>query len=276
MPLIAIIGAGPLGGALAQKLAIRSRVDAIRLIDPNGSVARGKALDIQQSGPVEGFSARVEGVDSLHAAAGADVVVLADPAVGEGEHSGEPALALVRRLIDAGVTSPIVFAGATQRDVMTRTVTELRVSPLRVLGSAPLALEAALRAMAGVIADASPVEVSLAVVGVPPRHAVIAWEEGTLAGQPISRSIAPHDIASLTARVPQLWPPGPYALGSAAARIVEALCAGSRKRFTCFVDSGRGRIVAMPVELRIGGVKRLVEPSLTRLERTALENALEV
>jgi malate/lactate dehydrogenase len=54
------------------------------------------------------------------------------------------------------------------------------------------------------------------------------------------------------------------------------LCIGSRRRFSCFVESGRGRIVAMPVELQAGGVRRIIQPELTRLERTALENAFEV
>lgn len=276
MSLIAIIGAGPIGGALAHKLAGRSRVRRIRLIDTNGAIAQGKALDILQSGPVESFSASVTGADSLHAAAGADVVVLADSAAGDGEYSGEAALALVRRLQAAGVTAPLVFAGASQREVLKRTVTELHVPAARAIGAAPLALESALRALCAVIADSSGPDVSLSVVGVPPNHAVIAWEEATVSGQPLTSVIAAHDIAALSARVPSLWPPGPYALGSAAARVVEALCNGSRRRFSCFVDRGRGKIVAMPVELGPGGVQRIIEPALTRLERTALENALEV
>ena len=48
---------------------------------------------------------------------------------------------------------------------------------------------------------------------------------------------------------PGLWPPGPYALASAAARVAEALCSGSRRQYSCFVDVGRGRIAAMPVVL---------------------------
>ena len=51
MPMIAVIGAGPLGGALAHVLARRNRVGDVRLIDPDGKVAEGKALDILQSAP---------------------------------------------------------------------------------------------------------------------------------------------------------------------------------------------------------------------------------
>jgi malate dehydrogenase len=276
MPLIAIIGAGPIGSALAHTLAGRSRVREIRMIDPAGDVARGKALDILQSGPIENVGTRITGAESLHAAAGADVVAIADAATGSAEHAGEAGLALVRRLRDAGIAAPLVFAGAAQRELMMRALSELHLPSARVLGAAPLALESAVRAICGVVADTSPVEVSLSVAGVPPTHAVVAWEAAAVAGHPLTSVLGPHEIASIAARIPGLWPPGPYALGSAGARIAEALCVGSRRRYSCFVDAGRGRIVALPVELERGGVKRIIQPSLTRLEQTALENALEL
>ena len=79
MSTIAIIGAGPLGGALAHTLAGRSRVGEVRLIDPEGRIAEGKALDILQSSPVEQFSTRVTAATSYAAAAGADVDRLCRP-----------------------------------------------------------------------------------------------------------------------------------------------------------------------------------------------------
>jgi len=275
MPFIAIIGAGPVGSALAHKLAGRSRVREVRLIDPEGNIARGKALDITQSGPVENSSTAVTAAESLHAAAGAEVVAIAD-AVSGAEHAAETGLALVRQLRDAGIRSPFVFTGATQRDLMAKALGELHLPPTQLLGSAPYALESALRAICGVIADRSPVEISLAVAGVPPKHVVVAWEEAAISGQPLTSVLAAHEIAAIAARIPGLWPPGPYALGSAAARVVEALCEGSRRRYSCFVDAGRGRIAAMPVELGRGGVKNVLQPALTRLEQTALETALEL
>jgi malate dehydrogenase len=276
MPSIAILGAGPIAGATAHKLAGRSRVGEIRLIDSSGTIAKGKALDILQSAPVDNFSALVSGTDSIHAAAGADVIVIADSAAGEEEYVGDAALGILRRLQSAGVTSPLVFAGASQREAMKRSIDELHIPPSRVLGAAPLALESAVRALCGVAADRSPVEISLSLAGVPPKHAAIAWEEATISGQPLTAVLTAHEIAALSGRLPGLWPPGPFALGSAVARVVEALCNGSRRRYSCFVDTGRARIVAMPVELGRGGILRIIQPSLTRLERTLLDNAFEV
>lgn len=273
MSIIAIIGAGPLGGALAHKLASRARIGEVRLIDPDEAVARGKALDIQQSGPVEGFSTRLTAYGSIHAAAGADAIVFAD-AVSGAEHAGEAGLALVRHLTAAGADAPSVFAGATQRELMSRVAGELHIPSSRVIGSSPVALAASLRALCAVVLDTSAVEISLNVVGVPPRDVVVAWQEGSVSGQPLPAVMGAHEIAALQARVASLWPPGPYALASAAARVAEALCLGSRRQFSCFVDVGRARIAAMPVELRRGGIRRIIEPSLTTQERIALENAM--
>jgi malate dehydrogenase len=274
MGFTAIVGGGALGGATAHALAARDRVQQVRLIDPAGSVARGKALDLQQSAPIDGFCVQLTSADALEAAVGADVIVIADAANG-GEHAGEAALGLVRQLVRAGATSPIVFAGAGQRDVMTKAISELYVPRPRVIGSAPLALESALRALAGLALDASGVEVSLRVVGTPPRDAVVAWEEATAFGQPLSSQLPAHTIGALAARIPSLWPPGPYALGTAAAHVVEAIVTGSRRRLSCFVATGHGATVcSMPVQVGRQGVERIYEPVLTRQERTRLENAL--
>lgn len=272
MSVIAIVGAGPIGGTLAHKLAQRGRVAEVRLIDASGDVARGKALDILQSAPIDGFSARVTASESIHAAAGAAAIAIADQASGV-EHAGEPALALVRQIAAFEAKAPIVCAGASQRELIAKATDELRLPVSRVIGSAPSALESALRALAGVMLDATGVEVTLRVVGVPPRGAVVTWEEATAHGQPISMELPPHQIASLSERIPGLWPPGPYALGSAAARIVEAIAAGSRRRYSCFVSVRPGVVTALPVALGPSGVTRIIEPALTRLERTRLENA---
>jgi malate dehydrogenase len=274
MSFIAIIGAGPIGGAIAHALARRDRAREVRLIDADERIARGKALDITQSGPVEGFSARVTAAGPLAAAAGADAIVVADAANGSGEHGGEAGLALLRQLAAIESTAPIVCAGATQRELIARAGTELHMAPSRVIGSAPLALESALRALTGLALDASGVEVSLRVVGVPPRSAVVAWEEASAFAAPLSSLLPPHEIAALSARIPGLWPPGPYALAAAASRIAEALANGSRRRFSCFVNTGRGTVAAMPVELSPDGIVRILEPSLTRQERTKLDNAI--
>jgi malate dehydrogenase len=278
MSTVAIVGAGPLGGALARALAGRARVDEVRLIDSEGRIAEGKALDILQSSPIEPFNTRVTAATSYMAAAGAGVIVLADLVSG-GEIAGETGLALLRQLARVDTTAPFLFAGGLQRELMTRAISELQLAPGRLLGSAPLALESAVRAVTAALMDTSPADLSIGVAGVPPRDAVIGWDSATAFNRPIAEVLAPHHLSALTSRLPALWPPQPYTLASAAARIAEALVEGSRRRYTCFAaidvsGAGRDMIAAVPVEIVKGGVGKALEPALSRHERTAFENGL--
>lgn len=275
MSFVAIIGSGALGGAVAHALALRDRIREIRLIDAEERIAQGKALDIRQSSPIDQFSTVTIGSGAIAAAAGAAAIVLADPASGAGEFSGEAGLTLLGQLARIESSTPIVCAGASQRELIVRGVSELHIAETRLIGSAPVALESALRALAALQIDSSAVPIAVAVVGVPPDNVVVGWEEASLGGQPLTSHIPPHVIAGLNARLRGLWPPGTFSLGAAAAAIVEAIALGSRRRFSCFVHIGNGRVAAMPVELGEDGVRRVIEPVLTRQERTRLENAVE-
>ena len=274
MSFVAIVGAGSLGGTLAHRLALGDRVREIRLVDTEERIAQGKALDIRQASPVDGFATLVTAAGSMAAVAGATVIVVADPASGAGEYAGEEGLALLRRLNAVDSVAPIVCAGGSQREVIARAVAELHVAPSRIVGSAPLALESALRALSGVSLDSSGVPITLSLLGVPPRNAVVAWEEASVSGQPLAANLPAHVISALNSRIPSLWPPGVYSLASAASRVVEAMIVGSRQRQSCFVAVDRAGVASMPVELGPDGVRRVIEPILTRQERTRLDNAL--
>src|SRR5690242_4268276 len=72
---IALIGAGNIGGTLAHLAGLKELGDVV-LFDVFGGVAAGKALDIMQSGPVEGFDAHMTGGSNYSAIEGADVVIV--------------------------------------------------------------------------------------------------------------------------------------------------------------------------------------------------------
>jgi malate dehydrogenase len=72
---IALIGAGNIGGTLAHLLGLKELGD-VALFDVFGGVAAGKALDIMQSGPVDGFDSAMAGGSDYAAIAGSDVVIV--------------------------------------------------------------------------------------------------------------------------------------------------------------------------------------------------------
>ena len=74
-PKIALIGAGQIGGTLAHLAAIKELGDVV-LFDIAEGTPQGKALDIAQSGPSEGFDAVMKGANSYEDIAGADVCIV--------------------------------------------------------------------------------------------------------------------------------------------------------------------------------------------------------
>ena len=72
---IALIGAGMIGGTLAH-LAAKKEMGDIVLFDIAEGMPQGKALDISQCGPVEGFDARISGTNDYADIAGADVIIV--------------------------------------------------------------------------------------------------------------------------------------------------------------------------------------------------------
>ena len=291
--IVAVVGADALGGSIAHKLAGRGRCAAVRLIDPAGGIAAGKALDIQQAGAVEGFHTRVTAHDDLDAACGADVVVLAGPADGAAaarrgpacrEQAGgedDAALAALRRLRSLARRAVCVCAGVGHRSLVGRAVTELGMPRQQVLGTAPAALQSALRAIVALELRCAAADVSVGVLGAPPEHLVVPWSAATARGCPLSHLLAPPRLARLRDRARLVWPPGPYALASVTARVCEAVAAGAGPRaVSCFtvLDGELGvrrTVAAVPVELGPTGVTRILEPALTARERVQLETALQ-
>ncbi|HEY8591691.1 MAG TPA: malate dehydrogenase [Sphingomicrobium sp.] len=72
---IALIGAGMIGGTLAHLAAMRELGDIV-LFDIAEGIPQGKALDISQCGPVDGFDAKLTGTNDYADIAGADVIIV--------------------------------------------------------------------------------------------------------------------------------------------------------------------------------------------------------
>ena len=283
MTTVAIIGAGDLGGAIAQALAARDRVARILLVDAALNAAAGKALDIQQSGAVDAFHTRLSATDDFTAVTAANVCIVADrfgpPA---SEWQGDDALAMLGRVLPfAGHAPPIVFAGAQQAELIGQVgvgnVGDIRRE--RLIGSAPEAFASAIRSIVALEARCSPAEVIIAVLGTPPSGFVVPWSEASIGGYALDRVLTQVQARRIEGRVACLWPPGPYALGTAAARCAEAILTSARRSFSTLTMLGgefgiSGRVGALPVLLSAHGIVHVRTPSLSPRERVQLETAL--
>jgi len=72
---IALIGGGQIGGTLAHLIGLKELGDVV-LFDIVEGLPQGKSLDLAQSGPIEGFDAKLKGTNSYADIKGADVVIV--------------------------------------------------------------------------------------------------------------------------------------------------------------------------------------------------------
>ena len=72
---ITLIGAGQIGGTLAHLIALKEIADVV-LFDVAEGLAKGKALDIAQSSPVNGFNINLTGTSSYEDIKNSDVIIM--------------------------------------------------------------------------------------------------------------------------------------------------------------------------------------------------------
>jgi malate dehydrogenase len=280
MSTVSVIGAGELGGAVADALARADCVSRVRIVDAaaGGSVAAGKALDIQQSGAVKGFHTRLEGTDDQTRAIGSAVCVIADR-FGGGEWQGDEGLAMLTRLLPMLGSTPIVFAGAAHGELLRLAAREAHVPRERLIGSAPEALASAVTSIVAMEAACAAAEVTLTVLGTPPDGFVVPWSEASIGGLALEHVLSQVQLNRLEARAARLWPAGPFTLGLAAARVAAALLSSSRRSYSVLMVldgefGARGHVGALPALLSATGIVHARVPTLSGRERVQLETAL--
>jgi malate dehydrogenase len=275
---IVIIGAGELGGALARQIAAADIAARVVLVDDTGKVAEGKALDIQQAAPVDGYSSLVAGTADETAVVGADAILIADCFASGAEWQDDSGAALVRRLAHLNQSAIVLCTGARQMDVVERGVREGGITRRRLLGSAPEALRAAVMSFAALEARCVPSDISLMVVGRPPAHIIVPWEEASIGGHRATNVLSPPAITRLDGRLSKLWPPGPLTLAAAATRILRAAATDSAQALAAFVattdQAHDNRVGMLPVTMNAQGVASIVSPTLSARDRVRLETAL--
>ncbi len=276
MQAVAILGAGEHGATLARRMAERALARRIVLVDADEGRARGKALDLMQSGPVEGYDVHLEGAGALDAATRWDAVCVASPEDGLEAEAAPQARALLPLL--AGSPDALVIVTTGRPAGLLEALCSQGLRRERTLGSAALAVAGALRHHLAVALEAQPGEVALTVLGAPPDLWVVPRGTVSVAGLPVdllSPVALRRALQAVSARTL-----GPVALAAAGAEILSALM-GSTPRVLPVVArlegeyGHRGPVLAVPARLGGGRLQSVVEVPLEPVERVAFDNAAE-
>lgn len=275
MTTAAVLGASELGATVARLLAEAESFGRVVIVDRDGDKAKGKALDLLQSGPVEGYDTRIEARAVLEAVGHCDAVVVADPP----ELASTPLLPStieeVCRSIARSTEGPVIVAlsepagliEAAMRHGMPRD---------RVLGSVSLAFAGAVKRLLAEDLHCRAADVALSVLGTPPREGIVPQSSVTCGGAPLERFGTPLRRAVEAARRRAL---GPVALAAAARRALHALSSGGTFLSAVVGLDGefgyRGIALSVPLRLSSGRIDSIVEHDLDPIDRVAFDAAAE-
>ena len=290
---VTVVGAGMVGATTAQYLAQKDYADIV-LVDIVEKLPQGKALDLMQAGPVVGYDTRITGANSYDATAGSDVVVITSGSPRKPGMSRDDLLRVNMNIVGS-VTQEIVGRSpdcvivvvTNPLDAMCHVALQRSGFPSeRVIGQAGVLDSARFRAFIARELDVSIEDVTAFVLGGHGDTMVPLPRFSTVAGIPITELISADRIQAIGERtangggeiVQLLGTSAYYAPGASSAEMVDAIMLDKNRVLPCSVYlTGQYGIndlyVGVPIKLGAGGMKEVIEITLTDEERAALHKS---
>lgn len=290
-----VLGAGNIGGTLAQRLAEADLAQELVLIDIIEGLPQGKALDIQESAPILGFSTHVTGSTSLDALAGADIVV---ETAGLARKPGmsrsdllEKNAAIVRGhalAVKEHAPNAIVIVVTNPVDVMTFWFREMSGLPAaHVFGESGTLDTARFRTFVAMELHVAPRDVTGFVLGTHGDTMVPLLSLTNVSGVPLTQLVPADRLAQIVERtkkgggeIVELLKMGSayYAPSAAQAELVAAIARDEHRLVPVTAhlhgEFGQsGLCLGVPVVLGRNGVEKVVEVPLSPGERTAFDSS---
>ncbi len=290
-PKISVVGAGNVGGTVAQRLAEKNCYDIV-LVDIVEGVPQGKALDITQAGPVCGYNSRVVGTNGYDETAGSSVAVITSGVPRKPGMSRDELLATNTKIVQSVVReiafrSPdaILVMVTNPLDVMVHVARRVSGFPKsRVLGMAGVLDSARLRSFIAQELGVAGTDVQAMVLGGHGDTMVPLLRYTTVAGRPVTEQLPKERWEALIRRtreggaeIVNLLKAGSayYAPSASVVEMVEAILKDQKRILPCAVQCEgeyglQNVVVGVPVKLGRNGAEAIVEYELTAEERAAL------
>jgi malate dehydrogenase len=294
MSKVTVIGAGNVGATVANVLAHKDLVREIVLLDIQGNMARGKALDTWQQAPVDYYSTYLHGTDNYEDTANSDIVVITAGVPRKPGMSRDDLISINAKIVNSVTESilkysanPIIIVVSNPLDVMTYAAYKKAGLPSsRVFGMAGILDTARYRAFLAHALNTSPKDIQAVLMGGHGDTMVPLPRYTTVAGIPVTELI---DEASLNAIVERTKVGGGelvqlmgtsawYAPGAASAQMVEAIVRDENRIFPCcaLVNGEYGlkdMFIGVPVKLGKNGIEQIIELKLTEPEMELLHGS---
>jgi malate dehydrogenase len=291
---ITVVGAGNVGATAAQRLAERDYADIV-LVDIVEGIPEGKALDLNQCGPIVGYEPNMVGTTGYEETAGSDIVVITSGFPRQPGMSRDDLLAKNKEIV-GGVTkqvaerSPdaIIIVVANPLDAMCHVAYEASGFPRqRVIGMAGVLDSARFRTFLSWELGASARDVTGFVLGGHGDTMVPVVSYTNVAGIPVSQKIPADRLEEIVQRtrdggaeiVAHLKKGSAYYAPSAATvEMVDSIVFDQKRVLPCaaLCDGEYGindLFVGVPVKLGKDGIEEIIEIELTDDEQGQLKNS---
>jgi malate dehydrogenase len=288
---ITVVGAGNVGATTAQRLAERDYADVI-LVDIVEGLPQGKALDLNQSGPIAGYEPKVAGTNDYEETAGSEIVVITSGVPRKPGMSRDDLLETNKGIVgsvakEVADRSPdaIVIVVTNPLDAMCHVARDTTNFPRqRVLGMAGILDSARFRTFLAWELGVSVRDVTAFVLGGHGDTMVPVVSYSSVAGVPISQRLAEDRIEEVVQRtrdggaeVGKLLQKGSafYAPSAATVEMIDSIVFDQKRVLPCAaLCQGEygidGLFVGVPVRLGREGVEDIIEIELGESERQQL------
>lgn len=292
---ITVVGCGMVGGTTAQRLAERGYADIV-MVDVVEDLAKGKALDLAEAGPIMGYDCRISGgtVPQDYAmTADSDVVVFTSGAPRKPGMSRDDLLFINQKIVTDNVReiarhSPqcVLLMVNNPLDAMAQLAFKTSGFPRqRVVGQAGVLDTARFRTFLAQELDVSVESVNAYVLGGHGDDMVPLTSYTTVGGVPVEKLLAPDRLAAIVERtrkggqeIVDLLKTGSafQAPSAAVAQMVDAVILDKKQILPCaaHLDGEYGiadLFCGVPVKLGAGGVEEIVQIDLSAEEQAALQ-----
>ncbi|HEX3805374.1 MAG TPA: malate dehydrogenase [Gaiellaceae bacterium] len=294
-PKVTIVGAGATGATCAEVLAQRDYAEIV-LTDIKEGLPQGKALDINQMGPILGFEATVTGTNDYADTAGSDVVVITaglprQPGMSRDDlvQTNEKIVRSVTEQIVGSSPDAIIIVLSNPLDAMCHVAKSASNLPKeRVFGQAGILDTARFRTFISLETGASVKDIQALVLGGHGDQMVPVASATTVGGVPLRKLVSAERIQAMVERtavgggelVKLIGTSAWYAPGAACAQMVDSILLDEKRVLPCtaYLEGEYGidgLYMGVPVKLGRAGIEEIYVVDLDQSEQDALAKSAD-
>ena len=293
---VTVVGAGFVGAGVAQRIVEKELADVV-LVDVVEGLPQGKALDMMESAPIEGFDTCIIGANDYEQTANSDIIVITAGLARKPGMSRDDLMAKNAEIVGGVVDqvakrSPksIIIVVSNPLDIMTHLAWKRSgFDAKRVIGMAGVLDSARYAAFIAIELNVSMKDVRAMVLGGHGDSMVPVPDYSTVNGIPITQLLPAEKIAEINKRtqdggieIVNYLKTGSafYAPSSSAVAMVEAILTDSGRVLPCcaYVNGPYGikdLYCGVPVRLNRSGVAEIIELKLAPKDLEALKKSAE-